>query len=81
MDIPDSKFDPINWLNIKPIRGQTTHLPTSEHLQNLKTVLCYSGYITPASNMIHEVGSSYNLDNLKKKIPTPLIMTKILINY
>tara|TARA_B100002019_G_scaffold193130_1_gene167139 strand:- start:1617 stop:3713 length:2097 start_codon:yes stop_codon:yes gene_type:complete len=63
-----SKFDPINWLNIKPIRGQTTHLPTSEHLQNLKTVLCYSGYITPASNMIHEVGSSYNLDNLEEDI-------------
>ena len=63
-----NKFKLINWLKIKPIRGQTTHLPTSKEINKLKTVLCYEGYITPSSNMCHDLGSSYNINDLNENL-------------
>ncbi|WP_323919066.1 bifunctional tRNA (5-methylaminomethyl-2-thiouridine)(34)-methyltransferase MnmD/FAD-dependent 5-carboxymethylaminomethyl-2-thiouridine(34) oxidoreductase MnmC [Aeromonas caviae] len=42
-----------------PVRGQVSHVPTTASLSQLKTVLCYDGYLTPAHNGAHCIGASY----------------------
>ncbi|WP_240478342.1 bifunctional tRNA (5-methylaminomethyl-2-thiouridine)(34)-methyltransferase MnmD/FAD-dependent 5-carboxymethylaminomethyl-2-thiouridine(34) oxidoreductase MnmC [Photobacterium aquae] len=43
------------------VRGQVSHIPTNPSLGELKTVLCYDGYLTPvnASGESHCIGASY----------------------
>lgn len=48
-------------LPIKAIRGQTTYLPQTPFSEQLKTVVCSEGYISPASNGIHCTGATFNL--------------------
>ncbi len=45
-----------------PVRGQVTHIKTTPTLKNLKTVLCYDGYLTPENpkNHTHCIGATYN---------------------
>ncbi len=46
-------------LPIQTIRGQVTHVKATERSQDIKTALCYSGYITPAVDGMHMVGSTF----------------------
>jgi tRNA 5-methylaminomethyl-2-thiouridine biosynthesis bifunctional protein len=51
------------------VKGQVSHIPTTNDLQKLKTVLCYDGYMTPVNpnNGHHCIGASYDrshLDNI-----------------
>lgn len=42
--------------------GQVSHVLSSENTRPLKTLLCYQGYMTPASDNIHCIGASFNRD-------------------
>lgn len=47
------------------VKGQVSHIPTNEHLQQLKTVVCYDGYLTPKSPLDkHCIGASYDRSDL-----------------
>jgi len=50
---------PFAELPLYPVRGQVSHVPTTAGLSQLKTVLCYDGYLTPAHNDHHCIGASY----------------------
>ena len=50
---------PFAELPLYPVRGQVSHVPTTERLSQLRTVLCYDGYLTPAHNGQHCIGASY----------------------
>ena len=52
-------FAPLEQLPIFPVRGQVSHVPANQQTQQLKTVLCYQGYLTPAHNNAHCIGASY----------------------
>ena len=49
-------------LPVYAVGGQVSHIPTSEHLTNLRQVLCYDGYLTPKNpnNQQHCIGASYH---------------------
>jgi tRNA 5-methylaminomethyl-2-thiouridine biosynthesis bifunctional protein len=49
----------LEWLPLTVIRGQTTHLPTSEMLSHLSITLCDQGYFPPARRGIHCTGASF----------------------
>lgn len=48
------------------VKGQVSHIPTTETLSQLKTVLCYDGYMTPVNpnNGQHCIGASYDRSHL-----------------
>lgn len=50
---------PFAELPLYPVRGQVSHVPTTASLSQLKTVLCYDGYLTPMHNDQHCIGASY----------------------
>ncbi|PJC93986.1 FAD-dependent 5-carboxymethylaminomethyl-2-thiouridine(34) oxidoreductase MnmC, partial [Aeromonas lusitana] len=50
---------PLAELPLYPVRGQVSHVPTTASLSQLKTVLCYDGYLTPAHDGAHCIGASY----------------------
>lgn len=50
---------PFAELPLYPVRGQVSHVPTTARLSELRTVLCYDGYLTPAHNGAHCIGASY----------------------
>lgn len=41
------------------VRGQVESIPSQAPLNKLSTVLCHKGYLTPASNQFHALGSTY----------------------
>lgn len=47
------------WLPITPIRGQTTHLPSTAQLSGLEIALCDQGYLPPARAGLHCIGASF----------------------
>lgn len=46
-------------------RGQVEAIPTQPHLSNLATVLCHKGYLTPAMQGHHALGSTYVKNDVK----------------
>ncbi|EEX91728.1 bifunctional tRNA (mnm(5)s(2)U34)-methyltransferase/FAD-dependent cmnm(5)s(2)U34 oxidoreductase [Vibrio orientalis CIP 102891 = ATCC 33934] len=48
------------------VKGQVSHIPTTDDLKKLKTVLCYDGYMTPENpnNGHHCIGASYDRSHL-----------------
>lgn len=50
---------PFAELPLYPVRGQVSHVPTTASLSQLRTVLCYDGYLTPAHHGAHCIGASY----------------------
>ena len=51
----------LEWLPLRPIRGQTTQLPTSGTLGQLRAALCHSGYVAPARAGEHCIGATFDL--------------------
>lgn len=47
------------WLPITPIRGQTTHLASTQQLSGLDIALCDQGYLPPAREGLHCIGASF----------------------
>ncbi|MEM1113015.1 MAG: bifunctional tRNA (5-methylaminomethyl-2-thiouridine)(34)-methyltransferase MnmD/FAD-dependent 5-carboxymethylaminomethyl-2-thiouridine(34) oxidoreductase MnmC [Pseudomonadota bacterium] len=54
--------DPLGWLPLQSIRGQTTDLPSTAALTGLKACLCHDGYLAPARRGLHTLGATFNLD-------------------
>lgn len=56
------QFPQTSHLPLTPVKGQVSHVPTNEHIQPLKTVLCQDGYFTPVSkqDQLHCVGASHD---------------------
>jgi len=77
---------PTAWLPLQPIRGQTTSLPATAPLSDLRAVLCHEGYIAPRRGDSHCIGatfapgvtrtqvdeadSRYNLSRLAEAVPS-----------
>jgi tRNA 5-methylaminomethyl-2-thiouridine biosynthesis bifunctional protein len=51
-------------LPLRMTRGQVERIPTNNELTNLSTVLCHKGYMTPASDAYHAMGSTYVKNDL-----------------
>lgn len=47
------------WLPLHTVRGQITQIKTVPPLSELKTNLCYGGYVSPALNGMHVLGSTF----------------------
>ncbi|MDO4430879.1 MAG: bifunctional tRNA (5-methylaminomethyl-2-thiouridine)(34)-methyltransferase MnmD/FAD-dependent 5-carboxymethylaminomethyl-2-thiouridine(34) oxidoreductase MnmC [Lonepinella koalarum] len=58
-------FAQTQYLPLYPVRGQVSHISTTENLQKLKSVLCYDGYLTPVdwAKKQHCIGASHLRDN------------------
>ncbi|AWL12428.1 tRNA 5-methylaminomethyl-2-thiouridine biosynthesis bifunctional protein MnmC [Saliniradius amylolyticus] len=54
-----AQLDALADLPLRPVRGQVESVPSQGQLNNLKTVLCHKGYLTPALNNRHALGSTY----------------------
>lgn len=46
-------------LPLSAARGQVSHIPTTEHLQDLQVPLCHQGYLTPVNEQQHCMGASF----------------------
>ncbi len=56
------RFEQTQPLPLAKVKGQVSHIPTTQTLSQLKTVLCYDGYMTPCNpnNQHHCIGASYD---------------------
>ena len=54
------QFNQTDFLPVKPIRGQTTHVPASNNA-SLTTVICGRAYIAPSINNQYHMGATFNL--------------------
>ena len=52
-------FEMLSWLPIETIRGQVSLLQETKASRNLKSNLCYGGYLSPSKNGIHVAGSTF----------------------
>ncbi len=64
-----NQFEQSQNIPASPVKGQVSHIPTTENLKKLKTVLCYDGYMTPhnPNNMQHCLGASYDRDTINRE--------------
>ncbi len=55
-------YQQTKYLPLGKVKGQVSHIPTTENLSKLKTVLCYDGYMTPHNPKTsqHCIGASYD---------------------
>ncbi|MDR9825972.1 bifunctional tRNA (5-methylaminomethyl-2-thiouridine)(34)-methyltransferase MnmD/FAD-dependent 5-carboxymethylaminomethyl-2-thiouridine(34) oxidoreductase MnmC [Vibrio sp. FNV 38] len=60
------RFSVTKDLPLSKVKGQVSHIPTTEALSKLNTVLCYDGYMTPVNhnNQYHCIGASYDRHHL-----------------
>ncbi|ELZ5938290.1 bifunctional tRNA (5-methylaminomethyl-2-thiouridine)(34)-methyltransferase MnmD/FAD-dependent 5-carboxymethylaminomethyl-2-thiouridine(34) oxidoreductase MnmC [Providencia stuartii] len=61
-----NQFPQTQQLPVTPVKGQVSHIPTTQTLSQLNNVLCYEGYLTPVNpnNLQHCIGASYQRDQL-----------------
>lgn len=55
-------------LPLKAIRGQISSVPATNTSRALKTVICGTGYLSPASDDRHTFGATYNLDTTSDQV-------------
>ncbi|MGD8933956.1 MAG: bifunctional tRNA (5-methylaminomethyl-2-thiouridine)(34)-methyltransferase MnmD/FAD-dependent 5-carboxymethylaminomethyl-2-thiouridine(34) oxidoreductase MnmC [Gammaproteobacteria bacterium] len=56
-------FSVLDWLPVSSVRGQLTSLKHTDKSRNLQCGISAERYVTPASDGVHVVGASYNLDD------------------
>jgi tRNA 5-methylaminomethyl-2-thiouridine biosynthesis bifunctional protein len=56
-------FSALGWLPVNSVRGQLTLLKQSDRSRHLQCGISAERYLTPASDGVHVVGASYNLDD------------------
>ncbi|MEQ1882729.1 MAG: FAD-dependent 5-carboxymethylaminomethyl-2-thiouridine(34) oxidoreductase MnmC, partial [Burkholderiales bacterium] len=59
--IAAQQFSQAAWLPLRTVRGQISVLPSSAG-RALKVAVCREGYVTPACDGVHFLGSSFNED-------------------
>jgi tRNA 5-methylaminomethyl-2-thiouridine biosynthesis bifunctional protein len=52
-----------SWLPLEPIRGQTICAADSPRSRELRTVVCFGGYVTPSTCNEHLIGAHYRHDD------------------
>ena len=57
-----------NSLSLRPVRGQVEAIPTQPPIDGLNTVLCHKGYMTPALEGRHALGSTYVKNDLTTEV-------------
>jgi tRNA 5-methylaminomethyl-2-thiouridine biosynthesis bifunctional protein len=57
-----------NSLSLRPVRGQVEAIPTQMPIEQLNTVLCHKGYMTPVFEGRHALGSTYVKNDLSTDI-------------
>ncbi|KPA54264.1 FAD-dependent cmnm(5)s(2)U34 oxidoreductase [Photobacterium leiognathi subsp. mandapamensis] len=62
-----SEYPQTQAIPASSVRGQVSHVPTNPSLGQLKTVLCYDGYLTPVNSKTqsHCIGASYDRRNVE----------------
>jgi tRNA 5-methylaminomethyl-2-thiouridine biosynthesis bifunctional protein len=55
-------------LSLRPVRGQVEAIPTQMPIEQLNTVLCHKGYMTPALDGRHALGSTYVKNDLSTHV-------------
>lgn len=60
------QFDQTRPLHLTAVKGQVSHIQTSDALKQIKSVLCYDGYMTPVSpeTQTHCIGASYDRQHI-----------------
>lgn len=59
--VRSAALEPLAWLPLQIIRGQTTDLPTGPEFAELRAALCHEGYIAPARDGRHCIGATFKL--------------------
>lgn len=54
-----TEFSQLAHLPLRPVRGQVEAVPVQKPLNQLATVLCHKGYLTPGWQGRHALGSTY----------------------
>ncbi|MDY6976507.1 MAG: bifunctional tRNA (5-methylaminomethyl-2-thiouridine)(34)-methyltransferase MnmD/FAD-dependent 5-carboxymethylaminomethyl-2-thiouridine(34) oxidoreductase MnmC [Pseudomonadota bacterium] len=57
-----------NSLSLRPVRGQVEAIPTQMPIEQLSTVLCHKGYMTPVLEGRHALGSTYVKNDLRNDV-------------
>ena len=57
-----------NSLSLRPVRGQVEAIPTQMPIEQLNTVLCHKGYMTPVFEDRHALGSTYVKNDLSTDV-------------
>lgn len=65
-------------LPLRPVRGQVEAIPTQAPISALSTVLCHKGYMTPAMNQRHALGSTYVKNDLSTVVREEETHTNLL---
>ncbi len=55
-------------LSLRPVRGQVEAIPTQMPIEQLNTVLCHKGYMTPVFESRHALGSTYVKNDLSTDV-------------
>jgi tRNA 5-methylaminomethyl-2-thiouridine biosynthesis bifunctional protein len=63
-----SRFEQLSHLPLEPIRGQTSLVRSSGASSLLKKVVCYNGYVTPASKGVYLLGAHYRHHDLRGEV-------------
>ncbi|TCK07110.1 bifunctional tRNA (5-methylaminomethyl-2-thiouridine)(34)-methyltransferase MnmD/FAD-dependent 5-carboxymethylaminomethyl-2-thiouridine(34) oxidoreductase MnmC [Marinobacterium mangrovicola] len=63
-----AKLEPLSFLPLKPIRGQTTQAPRPAKVNNLRTVVCGEGYISPPLYDQYCYGASFKVNDLSSEV-------------
>ncbi len=58
----------IDSFSLKKVRGQLAYIGSTSQSQNLKTPVCYDGYIIPSHKNMHCVGASYDINDDDTKL-------------
>lgn len=56
-------FAPWASLPLTAVRGQITMVPVTSGSENLRTIICASGYFAPASSGLHMLGATHHFDD------------------
>ena len=55
-----ASFTQTNWLPLQARRGQVTYVPATPQSTDLRCVLTYGGYLTPADSGVHCLGATFD---------------------
>lgn len=53
------QFKQTRWLSMQPVRGQISYIKANPLSHDLKTAICYEGYLLPEMNQQHVLGASF----------------------
>lgn len=58
-------LDWINQLPFSSVQGQVTSMKTNENINQLSTVICHKGYLTPSHKNMHCIGATFNKNSTR----------------